>query len=154
MLATERARPSLAYRAGVQMIFQDPFASLNPVHTVGHHLERPLRRHRHGPARAELTRAVHTLLETVGLHPPAEMAGKYPHQLSGGQRQRVGIARALAVRARAGAGRRADQHAGRVDPHGDPEPAATLKQRQGLAYLYITHDLGSARAIADRLLVM
>ncbi len=154
VLATEPGRPSLAYRAGVQMIFQDPFAVLNPVHTIAHHLERPLRLHRRVPDRGQVTAAVHALLETVGLHPPAEMAGKYPHQLSGGQRQRVGIARALAVQP---ALVLADEPTSMLDVSIRMEILKlllTLKQRQGLAYLYITHDLGSARAIADRLLVM
>jgi peptide/nickel transport system ATP-binding protein len=155
VLMTERARPSLAYRAGVQMIFQDPFAVLNPVHTVAHHLERPLRLHRRvPPGAADVATAVHALLETVGLHPPAEMAGKYPHQLSGGQRQRVGIARALAVQPQLVL---ADEPTSMLDVSIRMDILnllLSLKQRQGLAYLYITHDLGSARAIADRLLVM
>ena len=153
VLATE-PRPSLAYRAGVQMIFQDPFAVLNPVHTIAHHLERPLRLHRRIAAGREVAAAVHALLETVGLHPPAEMARKYPHQLSGGQRQRVGIARALAVQP---ALVLADEPTSMLDVSIRMEILnllLSLKQRQGLAYLYITHDLGSARAIADRLLVM
>ena len=154
VLAAEGRRPSLAYRAGVQMIFQDPFAVLNPVHTIAHHLERPLRLHRRIGDRAQVSAAVQALLETVGLHPAAEMAGKYPHQLSGGQRQRVGIARALAVQP---ALVLADEPTSMLDVSIRMEILnllLTLKQRQGLAYLYITHDLGSARAIADRLLVM
>ncbi|MGH2934262.1 MAG: ATP-binding cassette domain-containing protein, partial [Gaiellaceae bacterium] len=90
-----RRRDVLHYRSQVQMIFQDPFGSLNPVKTVRHHLERPLRIHRVVPP-ALMEQRVHELLETVGLVPPAEIAAKYPHELSGGQRQRGAIARALA----------------------------------------------------------
>ena len=119
------AQPARAprYRSQVQMIFQDPFGSLNPVKTVRHHLERPLRIHRIVP-RDEIDERVHELLDTVGLVPPAEFAAKYPHELSGGQRQRVAIARALAVEPTCVAGRRADLDARRLDPHRDPEPDA------------------------------
>jgi peptide/nickel transport system ATP-binding protein len=145
--------PGLAYRAEVQMIFQDPFASLNPMHTVGHHLRRPLRRHRKASG-AALEAKVLALLETVGLRPAGDVARKFPHQLSGGQRQRVSIARALA----------ADPELILAD-----EPTSMLdvsiridilnlmrglKQDRGLAYLYITHDLGSARYLADRAVVL
>src|SRR5205823_12401082 len=84
------------HRSQVQMIFQDPFGSLNPVKTVHHHLARPLRIHGIVP-RDQVDRRVHELLATVGLNPPAKIAPRYPHELSGGQRQRVAIARALAV---------------------------------------------------------
>jgi peptide/nickel transport system ATP-binding protein len=152
VLADER-RPSLAYRSQVQMIFQDPFASLNPVHTVGYHLERPLRRH--GKAtRADLDGKVHALLETVGLRPAAEVARKFPHQLSGGQRQRVSIARALAVDPELIL---ADEPTSMLDVSIRIDILNLmrgLKQERGLAYLYITHDLGSARYLADRAVVM
>src|SRR6185437_1466060 len=91
-----RRREVLRYRSQVQLIFQDPFASLNPVKTVRHHIERPLRLHHIVPA-SEIEERVHELLRTVGLNPPAQIAAKYPHELSGGQRQRVAIARELAV---------------------------------------------------------
>ena len=87
------------YRSEVQMIFQDPFGSLNPVRTIDHHLARPLRIHSIVP-RAQVRDRVHELLGRVGLVPPDEIAQKYPHELSGGQRQRVAIARALAVEPR------------------------------------------------------
>ena len=98
--ATSRATGAGArcsrYRSQVQMIFQDPFGSLNPVKTIRHHLERPLRIH--GIVRRdEIEERVHELLRTVGLVPPEHVADKYPHELSGGQRQRVAIARTLAV---------------------------------------------------------
>src|SRR4029079_18472604 len=91
-----RRRDVLRYRKHVQMIFQDPFGSLNPAKTVRAHLERPLRIH--GIAgRRDAKARVDTLLETVGLVPVASIADKYPHELSGGQRQRVAIARAIAA---------------------------------------------------------
>jgi len=89
-------RHVLRYRGQVQMIFQDPFGSLNPVKRIGHHLARPLLLHKVVP-RSEVPERVRQLLTTVGLVPADEYANKYPHQLSGGQRQRVCIARALAV---------------------------------------------------------
>src|ERR671929_1388086 len=91
-----RRRDVLHYRSQVQMIFQDPFGSLNPVKTIRHHVERPLRIHRVVPS-AQIEERVHELLRTVGLVPPEDVAAKYPHELSGGQRQRVSFARALAV---------------------------------------------------------
>src|ERR671929_1222611 len=91
-----RRRDVLRYRSQVQLIFQDPFGSLNPVKTIRHHVERPLRIHRVVPS-AQIEERVHELLRTVGLVPPEDVAAKYPHELSGGQRQRVSFARALAV---------------------------------------------------------
>src|SRR5690606_31365062 len=96
ILAEEPRKASLEYRRQVQMIFQDPFASLNPIHTVSYHLERPLLRHGL-TTRALAGQRVLELLETVGLEPTSEFAAKRPHEMSGGQRQRVAIARALAV---------------------------------------------------------
>jgi ABC-type glutathione transport system ATPase component len=93
---TEPRHASLAYRARVQMVFQDPFASLNPVHRVSHHLARPLLLH--GRAQpADVGARVNDLLESVGLSPAAEFAERHPHSLSGGQRQRVAVARALVM---------------------------------------------------------
>ncbi len=78
----------------MQMIFQDPFGSLNPVHTIYHHIARPLLIHKRAEKEA-IPNLVYELLEMVGLTPVKETAEKYPHELSGGQRQRVAIARAL-----------------------------------------------------------
>src|SRR5207237_1952382 len=86
-----RRRDVLRYRSQVQIIFQDPFGSLNPVKTIRHHVERPLRIHRIVPP-AQVEERAHELLRTVGLVPPEEIAPKYPHELSGRQRQRVAIA--------------------------------------------------------------
>ena len=88
---------SLAYRQRVQMIFQDPFGSLNPVHTIAHHVARPLIRHgKVSNDKAAVRSGVLDLLKRVGLEPAEDFADAFPHSLSGGQRQRVAIARALA----------------------------------------------------------
>jgi peptide/nickel transport system ATP-binding protein len=146
-------RALLAYRSEVQMIFQDPFASLNPVKRVQHHIERPLRIH--GLAsRGQVDARVEALLEQVGLVPPDEIAQKYPHELSGGQRQRVAIARALAVEPSVVL---ADEPISMLDVSiriGLLNLIGDLKRELGIAFLYITHDLASARYIADEVLVM
>jgi peptide/nickel transport system ATP-binding protein len=137
----------------VQMIFQDPFASLNPVHTIGYHLARPLVRHRIATGKAALAR-VHELLDAVGLGPAAEVAAKHPHQLSGGQRQRVAIARALAARPDLIV---ADEPTSMLDASiriGVLNLLRDLKEQHGIAILLITHDLGSARYLADRTVVL
>ena len=154
-VASARAgrRDVLRYRSQVQMIFQDPFGSLNPVKTVEHHIARPLRIHGIVP-RDKVTARVHELLETVGLVPPTQIARKYPHELSGGQRQRVAIARALAVEP---AVVLADEPTSMLDVSiriGVLNLMLRLKEERGLAFLYVTHDLASARYVADEMLVM
>jgi peptide/nickel transport system ATP-binding protein len=153
-VARDRSRRDiLRYRSQVQMIFQDPFGSLNPVKTVRHHLERPLRIHGIVPP-AGVEARVHELLETVGLVPPQLVAAKYPHELSGGQRQRVSIARALAVEPRIVL---ADEPTSMLDVSiriGILNLMLKLKEERGIAFLYVTHDLASARYLADEILVM
>jgi peptide/nickel transport system ATP-binding protein len=148
-----RRRDVLRYRSQVQIIFQDPFGSLNPVKTIRHHIERPLRIHEVVPA-ALIDDRVHELLDTVGLVPPEEIAKKYPHELSGGQRQRVAIARALAVEPRVVL---ADEPTSMLDVSiriGILNLMLRLKEERGIAFLYVTHDLASARYVADDILVM
>jgi peptide/nickel transport system ATP-binding protein len=135
------------------MIFQDPFGSLNPVKTVRHHIARPLRIHGLVSHR-EVEARVHELLNSVGLVPPERIAAKYPHELSGGQRQRVAIARALAVEPTVIV---ADEPTSMLDVSiriGILNLILELKERRGLAFLYVTHDLASARYVADEVLVM
>ena len=143
----------LRYRAQVQMIFQDPFGSLNPVKRIEHHIARPLKIHRVVPP-DQIHARVLELLNTVGLVPPEEVARKYPHQLSGGQRQRVSIARALAVEPDVVL---ADEPISMLDVSirmGVLNLILDLKQRGNLAFLYITHDIASARYVADQVIVM
>ena len=148
-----RRRDVLRYRSQVQMIFQDPFGSLNPVKSIRHHIERPLRIHRI-VAPAQIEERVNELLHTVGLVPPEDVAAKYPHELSGGQRQRVSIARALAVEPKVVL---ADEPISMLDVSiriGILNLMLRLKEERGIAFLYVTHDLASARYLADDILVM
>jgi peptide/nickel transport system ATP-binding protein len=140
------------YKSSVQLVFQDPFASLNPVHTVSHHLLRPVRLHQGRGVNAR--EAVTSLLEQVRLTPAAQFVPKYPHELSGGQRQRVSFARALAARPTV---LLADEPVSMLDVSIRLEMLNLLddlRKRLALALLYITHDIASARYFADEVLVM
>ncbi|MFD1830743.1 ABC transporter ATP-binding protein [Streptomyces desertarenae] len=150
-----RGRALRAYCRHVQMVFQDPFASLNPVHTVRYHLTRALRIHgRAGDGRQELERALAELLGQVQLTPAGRYLDSFPHELSGGQRQRVAIARAMAASPRV---LLADEPVSMLDVSirlGVLNLLRDLKERLDLAVLYITHDIASARYFADETLVM
>jgi ABC-type glutathione transport system ATPase component len=141
------------YHSRVQMVFQDPYAALNPLHTVAYHITRPLQNFL-GMSASRASERVNELLETVGLTPPAQYAGKLPHQLSGGQRQRVVIARALACDPELVV---ADEPVSMLDVSlraGVLRLLAELRETRGLSLLYITHDLLGARVITDEILVL
>ena len=141
-------------RRRFQMVFQDPYASLNPRQRVGAAVEEPLRIHGAGGSGGRRERAdrLAELLEMVGL--PAELAGRYPHELSGGQRQRVGIARALASGPDLLV---ADEPISSLDASIRAQILdllAHLRLRLGLTLLFIAHDLAAVERIADRVAVM
>ncbi|MFB6985014.1 ABC transporter ATP-binding protein [Streptomyces sp. NPDC056304] len=150
-----RGRSFRAYVRRVQLIFQDPFASLNPVHTVRYHLTRALRIHgRAGNGEEELEQRLTALLNRVQLTPAHQYLDKFPHELSGGQRQRVAIARALGADPQV---LLADEPVSMLDVSirlGVLNLLKDLKDRLHLAILYITHDIASARYFADTTLVM
>ncbi|HEX9541819.1 MAG TPA: ABC transporter ATP-binding protein [Streptosporangiaceae bacterium] len=142
------------YARDVQLVLQDPFSSLNPIHDVRYHLARPLLVHGLAKRGAGLDEAIKGLLERVSLTPADQFLGKYPHELSGGQRQRVAIARSLAVTPRV---LLADEPVSMLDVSirlGILNLLGDLRERDGLAILYITHDIASARYLADEIIVM
>ncbi|MCM3779391.1 ABC transporter ATP-binding protein [Microbacterium hydrocarbonoxydans] len=142
------------YRSQVQMVFQDPFASLNPYHTIFHHLERPIRLHHPQLSRSEVRQRALELLERVRLTPAEGFAERRPHELSGGQRQRVAIARALAPGARFIV---ADEPVSMLDVSirlGVLNLLADLQREDDLGVLYITHDLATARHFSDEIMVL
>lgn len=139
-------------RQRIQMVFQDPYSSLNPVHTLLHHIARPL--HLHGRAGADVRATAAQLLDQVGLSPGIDFLDRRPHELSGGQRQRVAIARALAPGPSVLV---ADEPTASLDVSVRMEVLLLLRRlqrEQGLGVLFITHDLAAAQFMADRIVVL
>jgi len=154
-LATVRGRKAqLAYRSDAPMVFQDPFSSLNPAYRVSHGIVRGLKLHRPELNHAQRLEEAQRVVETVGLVPAAEILNRYPYELSGGQRQRIGFAQALAYKPKLIL---ADEPVSMLDISiriGLLNVMAKLRETEGVSFLYITHDIASARYVSDRLLVM
>ena len=147
-LGTRRLRP---LRREMQMVFQDPYASLNPRKRVGTIVSDPMRIHSLG-SRSEQKQRVGEILETVGLSP--EHYNRFPHEFSGGQRQRIGIARALALRPKLIV---ADEPVSALDVSIQSQMLNLLEDLQNefrLTYIFIAHDLGVVRHVSDRIAVM
>jgi oligopeptide/dipeptide ABC transporter ATP-binding protein len=148
---TKRLRP---YRRKVQLIFQDPYETLNPKHTIGDFVEEPLLVVGRNLSRDERKRRVREALEAAGLRPASDFAARYPHELSGGQRQRVVIAGALVMDPDLIV---ADEPVSMLDVSIRTELLRLmldLRRERGLTYLFITHDLAIAWVLADRIAVM
>ena len=146
-----RGKGLRSYRQKLRMVFQDPFASLNPYHSVRHHIERPLRLDRVVP-NDQVDAEVNRLLDRVRLL--TAIADRRPHELSGGQRQRVAIARALASRPKILV---ADEPVSMLDVSirlGVLTLLADLQREDGLGVLYITHDLATARHFSNEIIVL
>ncbi len=147
-----RSRRTTAYANEVQLVLQDPFASINPVRRVGRSLERPLRIH--GTPKDQVQARAYEVLESVSLTPPQQYLDRFPHELSGGQLQRVNIARGLSVRPKV---LLADEPISMLDVSvrlGVLNLLRELCDAHLLAMMYITHDIASARYIADETAVM
>ena len=150
---TESRNVPLEYRKTVQMVFQDPFGSLNSIHTVYHHLARPIMRHGLKDEKEILPYIIH-ILEKVGLTPGEKFAEKFPHEMSGGERQRVAIARALSLEPQIIV---ADEPTSMLDVSirmDVLEIFAKMRKENNLTVLFITHDLASARYLTDRIIVL
>ncbi|HYK94711.1 MAG TPA: ABC transporter ATP-binding protein [Candidatus Dormibacteraeota bacterium] len=154
-VAAIRSRADLRrYRAQVPMVFQDPYSSINPVYRVSHGVLRALALHRPSLTRAERMAEAERVFETVGLTPARDMLRKFPYEMSGGQRQRVGFAQALAVNPSLIL---ADEPVSMLDVSiraGILNLMLDLRDRIGVSILFITHDIASARYVADRIAVM
>ena len=155
-----KRRDLLDYRKKVQMIFQDPFASLNSIHTVYHHLSRPILIHRSYDKYSKKERdqmvekEIITILKEVDLSPPEEFLYKFPHEMSGGERQRIALARVLLVQPQLII---ADEPTSMLDMSIRMEILDLLKSLQvkkGISILFITHDIASACYLSNRLIVL
>ncbi|HSV91676.1 MAG TPA: ATP-binding cassette domain-containing protein, partial [Desulfobacterales bacterium] len=153
--ATRLEKDALAaYRRKIQMVFQDPYASMNPRFKIRDVLEEPLLVHKVGAVRQEREDLVAQALAAVKLTPVADFMGRYPHMLSGGQRQRAATARTLILSPDLIV---ADEPVSMIDLSTRAEVLAMMKELQrqfGLTFLYITHDLSTARYFTDRIAVM
>jgi peptide/nickel transport system ATP-binding protein len=142
----------LWYRGEVPMVFQDPYSAMNPVFRVSHGVMRSLTLHRPDLKRSQRQQEADRVFDTVGLSP--DMLKKFPYEMSGGQRQRVGFAQALAVRPKLIL---ADEPVSMLDVSiraGILNMMANLREQEDVSILYITHDIASARYVADRIIVM
>jgi peptide/nickel transport system ATP-binding protein len=147
-------RQRLAYGGRVPMVFQDPYSSISPAYRITHGIMRGIKLHRPDLPRRQRHAEVERVLDAVGLVPASQMRRKFPHELSGGQRQRVGFAQALALRPKLII---ADEPVSMLDVSirvGVLNLMSELREREGVSFLYITHDMASARYVADRVLVM
>ena len=141
------------YRQKAQMVFQDPFSSLNPLHSIYYHLERPMKLY-HNFTKSERIEKMNEYLELVGLVPAKEQGEKHPHELSGGQRQRAYLARVLSVGADIVF---ADEPTSMLDVSirlGILNMMNDLKHKLGKSFIYITHDIATARYVSDRIIVL
>jgi oligopeptide/dipeptide ABC transporter ATP-binding protein len=144
----------LWYRGEVPMVFQDPYSAMNPVFRVSHGVMRNLKLHRPDLDRAQRREEAERVFDMVGLNPAGDMLRKFPYEMSGGQRQRVGFAQALAVQPKLIL---ADEPVSMLDVSiraGILNMMASLRAEAGASILYITHDIASARYVADRIVVM
>nr|WP_315221188.1 ABC transporter ATP-binding protein [uncultured Duganella sp.] len=151
-LLSMTAREFQAYKRRIQIIFQNPYASLNPRFTVGQILLEPMRIHRIGADDRERTAAAYALLEKVGL--PASAFQRYPHEFSGGQRQRIAIARCLTMKPEILV---CDESVSALDVSVQAQVLNLLQDLQdefGLSYIFISHDLSVVKYIADQVMVM
>ena len=140
-----RGEDAREYRRNIQIVHQDSYAALNPVRTIYHSLSAPFLRYKLARNGREAREKVAELLETMGLTPPGDFIDKYPHQLSGGQRQRVVLARAVAVQPKLIV---ADEPVSMIDVSlrlSILDLMRSLNEKFGIAFLYITHDLATAR---------
>jgi oligopeptide/dipeptide ABC transporter ATP-binding protein len=148
-----RSRKDLLwYRGEVAMVFQDPFSAFNPVFRVSHGVMRNLALHRPDVSRGQRRQEAERVCESVGLSP--KMLKRFPYEMSGGERQRIGFAQALAVRPRLIL---ADEPVSMLDVSiraGVLNMMVSLRDQEGVSILYITHDIASARYVADRIVVL